>query len=310
MTASRDPGPSAETRPLQWIVRLCIAVALATAISFCVRTERPEGSFRDDLGRVVRVPRRITRVVTLAPNLTEIVAAIGAEKLLVGTDDFSNYPPSVKALPKLGGMTPSVEAIARLKPDMVFAPTSGSTPSVAAPLAALGIPLIAVRTDRLADVTRAMTQIGTLLEADGEGGASAVRRGIETARKTRPQQPRVLALVWANPLYVAGRDTFMDDLIQVAGARNAVPPEVKGWPQYSMEAVLKDPPDLIVFAEGAVSRPQIMKVFEDDERWQAVKAVRAGHIYGVDEDLFTRPGPRVGIAAKELAGVLDRWESR
>ena len=181
------------------------------------------------MGREVRVPAHVARVVTLAPNVTEIVAAIGCTKLIAGTDSFSNEPASVKALPKVGGVQPSPELIAGLHPDLVLASTSGS-PGLASVLESMSIPLYALRTDRLDDIPRAMTALGTLLQCKGaEEARTRFEKDLSAQHRVRNKRPRVLFAVWPDPLYVAARQTFVDDLFILTGAENAVASSVKGW---------------------------------------------------------------------------------
>ncbi|HEY0143008.1 MAG TPA: helical backbone metal receptor [Thermoanaerobaculia bacterium] len=252
----------------------------------------------DDLGRPVAVPPRVARVITLAPNLTELVYAIGAGGKVVGTDDFSNYPAAALRVAKVGGMQPNIEKIAALKPDLVIASTEGNHPNLAPALAAIGVPLFVVRTDRLSQITTAMLRVGELLDApDAKRAADELQRAIDAQRRTRANAPRILFAVWTDPLYVGGRETFVDDLLGLTGARNAV--EVPAWPQYSLETLAATPPDLILYPRKSVNPRQL-----------AALLVRAGGLrvpsQGVDEDVFTRPGPRVGEAAAGLNTILDK----
>ena len=262
-------------------------------------TERPTTTtIRDDLSRPVSLPPNITRVVTLAPNLTEMLFAVGAGEKVVGTDDFSNFPDAAKQLPKVGGMQPNVEKIAALKPDLVIASTEGNHPNLAPALAAAKIPLFVVRTDRLQEITIAMKRLGDLL--DGPRTHDAVReldRAIAAERRTRSSPKRVMFAVWTDPLYVAGRRTFTDDLLILCGAQNAV--QVTGWPQYSLESFIASPPDLLLYPRGAVT-PEQVEVLQ--KRAPEVHA----RIVAVNEDIFQRPGPRVAEAAKALNAILDR----
>jgi iron complex transport system substrate-binding protein len=251
----------------------------------------------DDLSREVTLPHNVRRVITLAPNVTELVYAIGAGDRVVGTDDFSDYPPAAARVTKVGGMQPNVEQITALKPDLVLASTEGNHPALAPALAAVGIPLYVVRTDRLPQIAVAMTRLGQLLDAPG-AHAAAVRleRDIAAQRRTRTNGPRVLFAVWTDPLYVGGRETFVDDLLRLTGAQNAV--DVTGWPQYSLEALAAHPPDLIIYPQKSVNAQQLAILLE-----------KAGGLHvaarPVNEDVFTRPGPRVGEAAKGLNAILD-----
>ncbi len=251
---------------------------------------------RDDLGRTVVLPAHLDRIVTLAPNLTEIVYAIGAGNRLVATDDFSDEPAVAKLLPKVGGMQPNVERIVTLEPDLVLATTNGNHPNLAPALAAVHIPLYVVRTDRLDEIPRAMERLAALLGVSS-AAAPELRAAIARQHRSRARSPRVLFVVWADPLYVAGRKTFSDDLISLTGGTNAV--TVDGWPQYSLESLVAEPPDLILYPSKPVSRAQIDKLIELSPGLARAKVV------AVDENLFTRPGPRVARAAEELNRILD-----
>jgi ABC-type Fe3+-hydroxamate transport system substrate-binding protein len=254
----------------------------------------------DGLGRSVVLPKRVHRLVTLAPNLTEMVFAVGAGEKLVGTDDYSNFPPAARAIAKVGGMQPNVEKIAALKPDLVIASTEGNHPSLAPALAAAGIPLYVVRTDRLAEIAPAMQQVGAMLDAPRTKEAvQELERDIAAQMRKRARKPRVMFAVWVDPLYVGGRNTFTDDLLNLTGATNAV--EVTGWPQYSLESLLAAPPELILYPRGAVTPQQVAGL------QKRVPELRAG-IVAVDEDIFQRPGPRVVQAARSLNAILDRWQ--
>lgn len=276
--------------------RLAVATAIFVLLALSCG-KRPQGSTRDDLDRPVGLRPRVSRVITLAPNLTEMVYAVGSGSLLVGTDEFSDEPAAAKTLPKVGGMQPNIEKIAALRPDLVLATTNGNHPNLAPALAAVGIPLFVLRTDRLEDVPRAMARIGDILKSPGRDAAEKVRAAIAAQKRTRSHPPRVLFAVWADPLYVAGVSTFSDDLLRLTGAVNSV--SVKGWPQYSLESLAAAPPELILYPAKSVSAAQIDKLL--------AVAPSLGRVRGVpvDENLFTRPGPRVALAAAELNRIFD-----
>lgn len=280
-----------------FVVRRC---AFALALFFASCGERPAATATDDVGRDVAVPARIQRVVTLSANLTEAIFAVGASGKIVGTDDFSNYPEAARKIPKVGGMQPSIEKIAALRPDLVLAGTEGNHPNLAPALAAAGIPLYVVRTDRLAQIAPAMARVGRMLDAPRTDAAvRELAAAIAAQKKTRAKAPRVLFAVWPDPLFVAGRETFIDDLLLLTGAPNAV--EATGWPQYSLETLLASPPELLLYPRGAVT-PEQIEVLR--ARVPEMKAAVAA----VDEDVFLRPGPRVVEAARRLNAILDEWE--
>jgi iron complex transport system substrate-binding protein len=249
--------------------------------------------------RPQQTPREIHRVVSLAPNITEMVFALGCGQRIVGTDNFSDYPAAAKRLPKVGGVEPDVEKIVALHPDLVVASASGVHPNLRRALQAVQVPLLVMRTDRVSDIAPAMSSIGRSLQCSG--GAAAVSQfsaAMERQRRTRAQSPRVLFAVWTDPLYVAGRGTFVDDLLSLTGARNAV--EAGGWPQYSLEEFVAHPPDLLLYPDRSVTVEAVGVLMQ-----RAHLKVRA---VPVDENVFTRPGPRLVTAAAALNTMLDQWE--
>jgi iron complex transport system substrate-binding protein len=280
---------------LPWTTAARAAVFVLGLLFAC--TEQAPESRIDDLGRPVALTTKIQRVVSLAPNITEMLFAIGAGDRVVGTDDFSNFPPGAKRIPKVGGMQPNVEKIAALKPDVVLASTEGNHPNLASALAAAGIPLYVVRTDRLEEIAPAMERLGELLDAPRTGDAVRnLRRAIDAQRRTRAKPKRVLFAVWTDPLYVAGRKTFTDDLLLLTGAQNSV--QADGWPQYSLESLAASPPELLLYPRGAVTPQQV------DALMKRVSTLRA-EVISVNEDIFQRPGPRVAQAAAALNAILD-----
>jgi iron complex transport system substrate-binding protein len=256
----------------------------------------------------VALRRPVARVVTLAPNVTELVAAIGAEHLLVGVDDSSNHPPSVEQLPDVGAATPSIERIVALRPDLVIGRTNGSHPSLAPALEAAGVPLFLVRTEDLADIPNAMSRLGEVLRIEGAAESRArFEEALASQKRERDPRPRVLVVVWPDPLYIAARGNYADDLLELTGAENAVGPDVRGWPQLSIEPLLASSPDLIIHPDS-IDAAMVNALFTRDVRWRNVEAVKKGMIFPVDEDLFFRQGPRLADAARSLNEILDRWE--
>jgi iron complex transport system substrate-binding protein len=245
-----------------------------------------------------QTPRRI---VTLAPNVTEMVLALGARDRITGTDDFSSDAIAAatpgRQLPRVGGIQPNLEKIVAVRPDLVIANAAGLPPTLGRALAAVHIPLLVVTNERLADIARSMTAIGNALGVDSTKAVAALNASLTRARRTRPNPRRVMLAVWPDPLYVAGNNTFAGDLFALCGARNAV--EVSGWPQYSLESFVANPPELLLYPSHSVAPEQVRALLER----AGTKNVEA---VAVDENLFTRPGPRVGEAAAMLNAILDQ----
>jgi iron complex transport system substrate-binding protein len=267
-------------RATRFIIHLSSFIVLLAA---CAQPEQPPA----------RAPHRI---VSLAPNVTEIVFALGCADRVVGTDDFSDAK-----VPKVGGVQPDIEKIVALKPDLVIANAAGFHPNTARALAAVHVPLLVVRNERLADIAVSMRRVGAALHVSSDAAVSALDNALASQHRTRMPPPRVMLAVWTDPLYVAGGETFSDDLFALTGATNAV--AVKGWPQYSLEAFVASPPDLLLVPNKSVPPAQ------------AEELLARAHTPGVklvfvDENVFTRPGPRVGEAARRLNAILDAWQKR
>ncbi len=279
---------------------LRIAAPFLVLLASC--TERRSGETVDDLGRRVALPQQVSRVITLAPALTEIVHAIGSGALLAGTDDYSDFPPQAAALPKVGGMEPSRERIAQLDPDLVLASTSAMHPQLAVALESMDIALYAVRTDRLHEVAPAISRIGEIL---GSPRANDVRvefeRRMEAERRTRGSKPRVLFVIFPDPLYVAVPETHLGDLLALTGVVN-VAAAGNQRSLYSREAVVANPPDMIFYPGRAAPPDALVTLLNARREGRPVTA------HSVDEDLFMRPGPRLPEAAAAINRIVDEWE--
>ena len=155
-----------------------------------------------------------------------------------------------------------------------------------------------VRTERLPDVPAAMAQIDGPLAGDPRRAIAIFERRIEQQHRHRVRPPRVLFVVWTKPLYVAGRRTFIDDLFELTGSMNAA--EVTGWPQYSLESFIANRPDVLLYPNRSVTPAAIGELLRRTN--VNVQAV------AVDENIFTRAGPRLADAAASLNQILDAWE--
>ena len=165
----------------------------------------------------------------------------------------------------------------------------------------MAIPLLVVRNERLADIASSMRTIGAAIEAPGaQASAALVEQQLEAQRRTRAHPPRILFAVWTDPLYVAGTGSFADDLFTLVGARNAV--AVGGWPQYPLENFVASPPDILLVPNRSVTPAQVTALLQ--------RAHVSPMVVAVDENVFTRPGPRVSQAASELNRIVSRWENR
>jgi iron complex transport system substrate-binding protein len=225
------------------------------------------------------------------------VLALGAGGRIVGTDDFSADAIPGSKLPSVGGLPPSLEKIVAVRPDLVIANAAGLQPNLGRSLASVHIKLLVVTNERLGDIAKSMMAIGDAVGIDSTRAVSSLTAGLSRQRHRRAHPRRVMLAVWTDPLYVAGNKTFAGDLFALCGAQNAV--QVNGWPQYSLESFVANPPDLLLYPDHSVT-PAAVRLLLLRAGTKNVRAIP------VDENLFTRPGPRVGGAAARLNEILDR----
>lgn len=258
----------------------------------------------DMRGRQVRLERVPQRIVSLLPSLTESLCALEACERIVGVDEFSNHPARVAALPKLGHtFAPLVEATVRLRPDVVLMAYSAP---VIAQLERFGVPVLALDANDMAQLEQVLNKLDQLLQVQ-RASALLARMQAEVDQQARalaahaPAGQKVYFEVDATP-YAAGPDSFIGQLLQRLGARNVLPPNLGPFPRITPEYVLRQQPELIIHTPQTPSAS-----FATRPGWSRIPAVRSGRICALDlveTDVVSRPGPRLGEAARALGRCL------
>ncbi len=284
-----------------WIRRAatCTAMALAASAAHAAIT------VTDDRGRVLHLPEPPRRVVSLLPSSTESLCAMQQCDRLVGVDRYSNWPESVRQLPKVGGgIDPSVEAIVALRPDVVLLSVASR---VSDRLEALGVKVIALEPRTHADVRRVLTVIGDLFAVPRAEGVDRLWRVIDASVQAAAQSlppaargARVYFEVSRGP-YAAGQTSFIGETLSRLGVRNVVPADLGPFPRLSPEFVLRTQPDLVMVSNRSA---QPLALYPG---WQHLRAVVAGRlcVFGPEQaDVLVRPGPRMAEAARIMATCL------
>jgi ABC-type Fe3+-hydroxamate transport system substrate-binding protein len=285
--------------------RLALAFALAGALAGACRPAARAPAAReikDELGRVLRVPVRAERIVSLAPSTTEILFAIGAGGAVVGVDRFSDFPPETASVAHVGSDTdPSLERIVALRPDVVFTATSANAQGTVEALERVGVPVFVSRVQSLADVYADVRAIGDAVgrAAPADALAADVRRRIEAVRARYSRAVKCAIVVWSEPLVVAGRTGFIEDVIVAAGGEN-VADSPQPFPKYSVERLLERAPEVLIVGTHKEGTPPMTPL----ERLTTLPAVRDHKVFIVDGDLLFRPGPRVADGVEALARLL------
>ena len=286
-------------------------LVLAAALAACARSAPRSGpQVTDEVGRSVTARATPTRrLVSLAPNVTELLFAIGAGEQVVGIDNYSDQPAGrVERLPRVGSdYEPSLEKIVGLAPDLVLLSRSANRRETANALERLGVPAFITETPAVADMPRTLRDLGKLTghAAEAEAQLSRLQAGFAAvrARVAGQPRPRVLVVVWPEPLYVAGSQTFTHDLIEVAGGQN-VAADAKGYATFPLERVLALAPEIIVLPTHAASGTGDAAAVSYWSRWPSLPAVRNHRIYAIEDAIVSRPGARLVEGAQRLAALL------
>jgi cobalamin transport system substrate-binding protein len=250
----------------------------------------------DDRGKALTLDHAPRRIVSLAPSATEIVFALGAEASLVALDDFSTYPAAAKGLPHIGGFRTDPEKVVSYSPDLVLTITGGNVP---AQLDALGLPLFIFDESDIDGVYRDIDAVGAMLDRKSAAQklVASMRARIDAVAeraKRSPTRPRVLHEVDStdpSQIYVAGPHNFIDSMITIAGGINVAADSPVKYPKLSPEQIVARDPEVIVLADAAYgATPEAVRARPG---WSAITAVKRGALYPIDEDIVSRPGPRL-----------------
>lgn len=258
---------------------------------------------------VIAMAESPQRIVSLAPNVTEVLYDLGLGARVIAVSTYCNYPPEVKGKPKIGGMSnPSLEAIVALKPDMVVLTDDGNPRMIAQRLAKLNIPTYAFRARRLNDLPGEIRKLGIAFDVTDRANRTACR--IEDAfihyatQKKHSQTPalrKVLFVMQPEPLIVAGPGTAIDDVLKLLGLQNIAADAPNRYPHFSLEEVIRRSPDVLFIVRthnNSNARPvQFLK------RLNQLEAVQKGSVFYIGDPLL-RMGPRITDGIDEVARYL------
>ncbi len=266
------------------MIRLPLLIAFVLCLVGC---QRPSASRP--------TPVTAQRVVSLVPSLTELVFALGSGDRVVGVTLNDNFPEAVKSIEKVGDMTIDQEKVLALEPDLVLLDPELNRDQDR--LAKLGLRVEALETGSLEKLSAAILRLGELLGRSQKAQelVQAIEQELDDIRLAWGDRPRpsVFVAIWSRPLMTAGRSTFVDEVIQVAGGQNCFS-DLTGYPTVTHEALLRQDPDIIVLT--SLPREQALRL----PGWSQLRAVKEGRIYEVHSDPLVRPTTRVPEAARQL----------
>lgn len=284
--------------------RQSAALGLSLLVVWLGRAEPIE--VRDDLDVLHRLNAAPERVVSLAPNITEMVFALGLGERLVGVSSFCDYPTEAQTLPRVGGFSdPDLERTLALEPELVLL-TRVSHEAIRIALDAAGVTVYTVFPQKVGDLGDTLRRLGILLGAEGagrmlsaelEGRFAAVRKAVADV----PEEARVRVFfeVDPQPLMTVTDDSFQGSLIRLAGGRNIAAPLPRSYARIAAEAVIAADPQVIVCAHKR--GPAV----GERRGWGNLEAVRRGRVHPeIDADLLVRAGPRAAEGAEALLRIF------
>jgi iron complex transport system substrate-binding protein len=284
-----------------FILALVLTLLLQTRIAVA-------GQVTDQVGRTFVVPENPGRVIALAPSITEIIYDLGQEKRLVGVTQFSTYPPEAEALPRVGSYVRlDIEKIVSLKPDLCLATKDGNPKHIVDSIVSLGIPVYVVNPRNLNQIMDTIINLGSLLQAEQVAAELIVEmekriKRVQSLVKQDSYKPRVFFQIDAEPLFSAGTNTFIHELIELAGGINTAAGE-ETYHRYSWEDILVLQPEIVLISSmaGGLAPEDLVKSWK---KWTGLSAVKNEKVFVVEADLFDRPTTRLIDGLEVIAGII------
>jgi iron complex transport system substrate-binding protein len=264
-------------------------------------------SFTDGLGRSITIRANPQRIISLAPNITEILFALGLGDRVAAVTSYCDFPEEAKTKEKIGDtLHPNLERIIGLKPDLVLATTASQVEDLMRKLDQLAVPVYVTDPRTVRDTVSSIRKIG---EATGASARAAEiademeRRisAVEMRVKGLPA-PRVLYVLQTGPLITAGRNTFINDMIRIAGGQSISGDETADYPQFSRETVIARAPEVIIAPSS--HGKEYVRVEDLRRDFPTTPAARSNRIVTVNPDWVDRPGPRIVDGLEQLARGL------
>jgi len=290
---------------------LIMLACLVTVALSCRQSEKfplkAEHTAKDDLGHVITLHSNPHRIVSLAPNITEILFALGLDSSVVGVTDYCDYPAAARSKPRIGGMlNPNLERVLDLHPDLVLMSGSGNMKSDFDKLTSAGVAVFVTYPRTVDSVLASISTIGALTgsKPTADSLVRALRNQKEELVRKARETPResVLMLLSLSPLVAIGPGTFLHELLTLANADNIAHDATMAYPVLSREDILRRQPDVIIATNDIVrTADDILRAYPE---WKSLKAIQKRRVALVDASIVSRPGPRVIEGLKTILQAI------
>jgi len=276
-------------RGTNWFLAL---LTISLVLTACTPTGQTDVEYIfDDLGRLVAINGTPQRIVSLAPSNTEILFALGLGDKVVGVTDWCDYPPEALEKEKVGSYdTPDIEKIVALNPDLVLV-AYGTTMDVINSMVGLGLTVFGIKTTDLDDLLNDIKTVGEITDTEVEAQSVTSEmesriQAVTNQTEELEERPRVFYIVWHDPLWTAGSETFIHELIEKGGGVN-ICQNITGYATITLEEVVARNPEVIITSEWSFDWAM------NETSLNSTDARQNGRIYQGDDDLVQRPGPRL-----------------
>lgn len=290
--------------------RFLLIIIVFIFFQSCQKKSDKSGStvFIDDLGNKVELNHYPERVISTAPNLTEIIFSIGAGNSIVGRTQFCNYPPEVERIQVIGDMLRfNYEKIVELKPDLIFLTVEGNTKESYDKLKSLGLNVYVTNPRDLKGIIHSIRTISEILNKKqiGDSLIQQINFRLKTIEKKNFDRKSAIFVISLNPLIVAGKNTFINEILESVNLSNIAPESVSNYPILSREEIIIKNPDFIILPDSKnLSKQYLLKIFPE---WKGLSAIKKNQIIFVEPDLIFRPGPRFIQAIEYLAKEREKF---
>jgi iron complex transport system substrate-binding protein len=290
---------------------IALLVAIAIIFSGCLSASggitppANDGTFpitvTDDSGQNVTITTPPERIISLAPSNTEILFAIGLGEKIVGVTEYCNYPEAATRKEKIGGFkTVNIEKVVSLNPDLVLG-AGGVQAEAVKKLRELGITVVILDAGDMDEILDNILLVGRITGSELEAeklvfDLGARIQAVKSKSAGRVEKQKVAYILWGDPLMVAGADTFVNDLIGLAGGENVFSDSKVQYPTIALEGMIERDPEILI--NGDQSSLEISGL-KSDPRWMEISSVKNDRLYTIDADIVSRPGPRI-VDALEL----------
>ena len=256
----------------------------------------------DDLGRRITIPERVERVVSLAPNLTENIFAVGAGDRLIGVTSFCNYPEAAQKIQKVGDtISPNIETIIALKPQIVFVSTASQIETFTKTLEGQNITVFVTNPKDLSGVLANLKQLGEIFGTQAKAAALLddlqKRIAAVDARVKDKAKTKAFVQISKEPLFTIGKESFLTEIIERAGGTSVTSDVATAYPKISKETALALSPGVIILSESPDN-------LEPNDVFKNSPAIKNGKVFKISADILSRPGPRIVDALEQIAEAL------